>query len=78
MFTTRPKVDFNTLYPGAGEEAIDFLNKILVFNPYFRMSIDEALNHPFFKNVKKAEKEIKAEKQIIIEFERSFNLKIRI
>ena len=31
--------------------------------------MDEALNHPFFKNVKKAEKEIKAENQIIIEFE---------
>jgi hypothetical protein len=26
-------------YPGAPEEAIEFLNKILVFNPYFRMSI---------------------------------------
>ena len=53
LFTTRPKIDFNTLYPAAGKEAIDLLNRILVFNPYFRISVEEALNHPFFKLVKK-------------------------
>lgn len=52
------------MYPGAGQEAIDLLNKILVFNPYFRISVDEALSHPFFKKVKKAEKEVVAEKDI--------------
>jgi hypothetical protein len=31
------------MYPGAGEDAIDLLNKMLVFNPYFRVSVDEAL-----------------------------------
>lgn len=70
LFTTRPRIDFSTLYPAAGEEAIDLLNKILVFNPYFRISVDEALNHPFFKLVKKLEKEIIASNQIIIEFEK--------
>lgn len=70
LFTTRPRIDFSTLYPAAGEEAIDLLNKILVFNPYFRISVDEALNHPFFRLVKKLEKEIIASNQIIIEFEK--------
>jgi serine/threonine protein kinase len=45
------------VYPGAGEEAIDLLHKILVFNPYFRISIDECLEHSFFKKCRKAEKE---------------------
>lgn len=58
------------VYPGAGDEAIDLLNKILVFNPYFRLSVDEALNHPFFKKVRKPEKEIRAEREIQIEFEK--------
>jgi serine/threonine protein kinase len=58
------------LYPGAGEEAIDLLNRILVFNPYFRISIDEALAHPFFKKVRKTEKEVSALKSIEIEFEK--------
>ena len=60
----------NTLYPGAGQEAIDLLQRILVFNPYFRISVDEALNHPFFRKVKKAEKEACANKEIQIEFEK--------
>jgi len=34
------RVDLNLKYPGAPAEAIDFLNRILVFNPYFRMSLD--------------------------------------
>ena len=46
------------MYPGAGEEAIDLLHKILVFNPYFRISIEECLDHAFFKKVRKPEKEL--------------------
>ncbi len=60
----------SALYPGAGEEAADLLNRVLVFNPYFRLSVDEALNHPFFKKVRKTEKEIKASHEIHIEFEK--------
>jgi mitogen-activated protein kinase 1/3 len=69
-FPARPKSDLNKMYPGAGDEAIDLLNRILVFNPYFRLSVDEALDHPFFKKVKKAEKEVRSEKEINIEFEK--------
>lgn len=46
------------MYPGAGEEAIDLLNKILVCNPYFRINLDECLEHPFFKKIRKGEKEM--------------------
>ena len=58
------------VYPGAGEEAIDLLNKMLLFNPYFRISVDESLAHPFFKKVRKPEKEINSDKEIQIEFEK--------
>lgn len=40
-------------YPGAPPQAIDFLNKILIFNPYFRMSLEDSLSHPFFDNVRR-------------------------
>jgi mitogen-activated protein kinase 1/3 len=63
-FPRKERVDLNTVYPGAGEEAIDLLHRILVFNPYFRLSLDECLNHPFFKKVRKAEKELVAENPI--------------
>jgi serine/threonine protein kinase len=52
------------LYPGAGDEALDLLGRILVFNPYFRITVDEALAHPFFKKVRKAEKEVNSDVQI--------------
>lgn len=58
------------MYPGAGLDALDLLNKMLVFNPYFRVSVDEALNHPFFRKVKKVEKEVLADNDIQIEFEK--------
>jgi mitogen-activated protein kinase 1/3 len=69
-FPQNPRTDFNKLYPGAGEEAIDLLGRVLIFNPYFRITVDEALAHPFFKKIRKAEKEVKAEHEINIEFEK--------
>ena len=56
-FPVLERVDLNTIYPGAGEEAIDLLHKILVLNPYFRISLDDCMEHPFFKNIRKDEKE---------------------
>ena len=47
------RVDMQMKYPGAPPQAIDFLNKILIFNPYFRMSLDDALSHPLFDNVRR-------------------------
>ena len=63
-FPNNKKKDLATLYPGAGNEALDFLGKILVFNPYFRITVDEALNHPFFTKVRKQEKEIKSSVEV--------------
>lgn len=60
----------NTVYPGAGEEAIDLLHKILVFNPYFRISIDDCLSHNFFKKVRKLEKESAAVETVKFDWEK--------
>jgi mitogen-activated protein kinase 1/3 len=58
------------LYPGAGEDAVNLLSAVLIFNPYFRITVDEALAHPFFKKIRKAEKEVTADHEINIEFEK--------
>jgi len=42
---------------------------MLQFNPYFRISVDEALAHPFFTRVKKAHKEKVSDVQITLDFE---------
>jgi len=40
------------MYPGSSDLAIDFLEKILKFNPEQRLSLNEALEHPYFKEVR--------------------------
>jgi len=57
-------------YQGAPAEAIDFLNKILVFNPYFRMSLKDALDHPLFDNVRRPQAEKFMGNPIELEFEK--------
>ena len=76
-FPKSERVNLATVYPGAGEEAIDILHKILVFNPYFRKSIEESLDHEFFKKTRKPEKEVIAKEPIIIDWESSTHLDIK-
>jgi len=56
-FGKKERTNLEELYPGAGPDAIDFLSRTLVFNPYFRITLDECFKHPFFKKVRKEEKE---------------------
>lgn len=49
---------------------MDLLSCFLQFNPYFRIKIDEALEHPFLADVRKPEIEKVSEEQIDFEFEK--------
>jgi serine/threonine protein kinase len=69
-FPMSERVNLATVYPGAGEEAIDLLHKILVFNPYFRLSVDDCMEHPFFKKCRKPEKEQDAKESIHFDWEK--------
>ena len=42
---------------------------MLQINPYFRIPVDDALNHPCFAKMKKTSREIEAEYAVNIEFE---------
>ena len=69
-FPFQQRVNMKYKYPGAPEEAIEFLNKILVFNPYFRMSLQDALDHPLFDNVRRPQAESFIGKPIDLELEK--------
>lgn len=43
--------DLKTLVPNASANAVDLLRKLLVFNPAERISVDQALRHPFFADL---------------------------
>ena len=57
---------FAKVFKTASKEAIDFMQKLLVFNPKLRMNVDQALNHPYLKDFKGSEDETKRSKYKII------------
>ncbi|KAJ7918268.1 kinase-like domain-containing protein [Mycena leptocephala] len=46
----RQSKNFSTLYPQASLNAIDFLSKALMFNPMERLTVGEALQHPYLSD----------------------------
>lgn len=45
----KAKVPWSRLYPNAEEKALDLLDKMLTFNPNKRISVEEALAHPYLE-----------------------------
>ena len=68
-FGEKPRVDLSERYPGAPTEAIDFLDRILQFNPYFRLSLKEAIDHPLFDSIRNKAENFEAN-PIDVEFEK--------
>jgi len=46
---SRERKDLRTVFANASPEAVDLLEKIFVFDPTKRITVDEALRHPFFE-----------------------------
>lgn len=60
-FNEIERIDLKDKYPGASLEAIDLLNRMLQFNPFFRITVNDALEHPLFTKIRKPHKETPAE-----------------
>lgn len=60
-FPTLTKTPLNELMPDAPPEAIDLLEKILVFDPYSRPTAQQCLEHEFFEGIT-IEKEMSSSK----------------
>lgn len=74
-FKHREGVDLMVRFPGATEKGVDLLRKMLNFNPFFRISVEQAIRHPFFDPVRKPHKEdIGDAHEISFEFEKERSL----
>ena len=51
-------------FPYIGRDALDLLTKMLAFNPKHRVSAKEALEHPFFKDVRNKSEETIADSKV--------------
>ena len=52
QFQNIPKKDFKKLLGCKNPVAVDLIEKMLVFNPEKRYSIEQCLNHPYLKNMR--------------------------
>ncbi|CAD7965164.1 unnamed protein product [Amoebophrya sp. A25] len=70
-FKQRKAVPLNEIdrFKNASPECLDLLQKMLVFEPSERISVDEAVHHPVFKGIRKPEEETVAPAKIVLDFE---------
>lgn len=45
----KPKISWTKLYANADDKALDLLDKMLTFNPHKRITVEEALAHPYLE-----------------------------
>jgi len=62
---------FHEMYPKASDEAIDLLEKMLVFNPMNRIKTKEILAHKYFEDIKDSSKEKKADFKLNLEVDKA-------
>jgi mitogen-activated protein kinase 1/3 len=56
----KPKIPWTRLYPNAHAQALDLLEKMLTFNPQKRITVVQALAHPYFEQYYEPEDEPEA------------------
>ena len=49
---TYPRKPLSTAFPDASPKALDLLDKMLQFHPAKRISVDDAIAHPYFDSVR--------------------------
>lgn len=80
---TRKRRSFSKLFATFPPEALDLLRKLLVFNPaqrYYltvRLTVDEALRHPYFKTFRNKETEINCHTKLKIPISDNIKLSLK-
>jgi serine/threonine protein kinase len=56
-FAHQPKADLVAKFPKVPKEAVDLLQRSIMFDPRKRLTVQQALDHPFFAPIKDLAKE---------------------
>jgi serine/threonine protein kinase len=68
----REKKSFSDMFPNSNAQAVDLLERMLVFDPRERCTVAEALAHPYFKALHDANEEPECKVKFSIPIERQF------
>ncbi|XP_072110451.1 mitogen-activated protein kinase 15 isoform X2 [Mobula birostris] len=64
---TRPRTSIDQLLPSSTPpDALDLLNKLLIFNPVYRLTAEQALGHPYLSRFHNPSKEPKLDYDIVL------------
>mmetsp|Transcript_88971 Transcript_88971/g.203495 ORF Transcript_88971/g.203495 Transcript_88971/m.203495 type:complete len:427 (-) Transcript_88971:183-1463(-) len=69
LFRQTPGTGLRHRYPGTSEEGLDLLERMLVFDHRARITVDEALAHPWFTEEQRMMPIDLAHEQVILDFE---------
>lgn len=75
-FPSKPRIDFTSWYPSASVPALDLLNSMLQFNPSARITVDQALSHPYFHSIRDSSVEETSFHIVNLPFDSSAELQI--
>jgi len=66
--------DLESMFPNIDSDALDLLKKLLMFNPDKRITVEEALEHPYVSQFHNTEEEISCNKVIQIPMDRKLSV----
>jgi len=68
---------YTEFFPNATRDSIDFVKKCLMFNPEKRMTVEQALDHPYVREFRNPEKEITLKENIVLKIDDNEKLSIK-
>ncbi|CEM02683.1 unnamed protein product [Vitrella brassicaformis CCMP3155] len=68
-YSRRQPISLRTKFAAASDEGLDLLRRMLAFRPSQRTTLDEALDHPFFADVRSPAREFKANELLSLPFD---------